>query len=676
MPEDRRLAAIMFTDIVGYTALMGKDEDRAFETLRINKKIHTELIEKHNGTLIKEMGDGILVSFHSSLNAVRCAIEIQTESKRQEIPLKIGIHEGDMVFAGDDVLGDGVNIASRLEAITETGAITISEAIYRNIKNKPGIYTTFLEEKLLKNVDEPVKVYQVSDEEISVGIKKPEKPVGLARMKWVYIIAAAGILLIAAVLIWKFVPGSEKMPPSSETVTEISIAVLPFKNLSNDPDQEWLVAGQHETLITELSKLSQVEPLLRVIGSYTVNSFKNYEKSLSEIAQEINVDYLVEGFISGIEDSITLQLRLIQALPEERIVLAQSFTGDISNILRLFSNIAGQMAQKMNLDISEEDEEKLQSSRTVNPEAYKAYLRGMYHLNMDTPEDKEIGLAYLFEAVRIDPGEPFAYAGLALGYIEIAHGPLGTEDDLIKAEAAANQALKLDTTLAEIYAALAPVYLLKTWEFEKAERYFIKALELNPNMALTRWYYAWTLFLFGRMEEAIVENELAQKLDPFNPNITAHLGLLYRIDGRYEDAIQEALKSLEIEKDYQMGYYVLGEAYLAMGRTDDAIEVYKKLVELYPWWNWALGNTYAISGHRDEAEKILNELEKSEINPFGALGLTLLYGALGKMDEAFKWLAYEPHHGMVSWVAVPPWSEPFRDDPRFEDFLKRLNLPD
>jgi len=129
-------------------------------------------------------------------------------------------------------------------------------------------------------------------------------------------------------------------------------------------------------------------------------------------------------------------------------------------------------------------------------------------------------------------------------------------------------------------------------------------------------------------------------------------------------------------KDYQMGYYILGEAYLAMGRIDDAIEVYKKLVELYPWWNWALGTTYAISGHRDEAEKILNELEKSEVNPFSALGLTLLYGALGKMDEAFKWLAYEPHHGWVSWVAVPPWSESFRDDPRFEDFLKRLNLPD
>jgi len=137
--QERRLAAIMFTDIVGYTALMGKDEDSAFETLRINKEIHIRLIDKYRGTLIKEMGDGILVSFNSSSDAVRCAFEIQNESKAKEIPLKIGIHEGEMVFAGDDVLGDGVNIASRLEAVTETGNITISEAIYRNVKNKPGI---------------------------------------------------------------------------------------------------------------------------------------------------------------------------------------------------------------------------------------------------------------------------------------------------------------------------------------------------------------------------------------------------------------------------------------------------------------------------------------------------------------------------------------------------------
>ena len=675
MPEDRRLAAIMFTDIVGYTALMGRDEDKAFEILRINKEIHTHLIEKYQGTLIKEMGDGILISFNSSLKAVRCAIEVQSECKKKEIPLKIGIHEGDMVFAGDDVWGDGVNIASRLEGITETGNISISEAIYRNVKNKSGIYTAFLEEKVLKNVDEPVKIYQVSGQEITIERKKADKPSKSISKKGIFIVTAIGILLVIAIIFWKLIPSGQQDVTKLTASFEKSIAVLPFKNLSSDPDQEWLVAGQHETLITEISKLSQVEPLLRVIGSFTVNSFKNSEKSLPEIAQEINVDYLVEGSISAIEDSISLQLRLIQALPEESIVLAQSFSGDISNIFRLYSNIAGQIAQKINPDIFAKDNVKLQSARTVNPEAYKAYLRGMYHLNMNTPEDKEKGLAYLHEAVSIDPGEPFAYAGLAQGYFQIAHGPLATGDDIIKAEAAANQAIKLDTSLAEVYDVMAKVYLYH-WEFEKAEKYLIKALELDPNMALTRWWYAWTLVLFGRMEEAIIEHELAQKIDPFHPIITQQLAELYCWAGQYEDALREAQKLLESVKNYQRGYYNLGLIYLAMGRTEDAIEAHKKLVELNPGWKFALGITYAKSGHRDEAEKILNELEKSEVSQLGALDLIRLNDALGKTDDAFKWLAYEPHHIILPWVAVFPYfSKPFRDDPRFEDFVKQLNLP-
>jgi tetratricopeptide (TPR) repeat protein len=529
-------------------------------------------------------------------------------------------------------------------------------------------------ETTFKNVDEPIKVYRVlleDDLDDQPGFdEKEKKPKG--KMLY-FILAGLMIIIIGIVLFWKFY--------STKNVIEldkaVAVGVLPFKNLNNDTDQEWLVAGQRETLITELSKLSQVEPLLRVIGSYTMNSFGGSEKSLSDIAREIPVDYLVEGFISVIEDSISLQLRLIQALPEERTVLGEIFTSDISNIFRLYSNIAGQIAQKMNLDISTDEKEKLTSPRTVNPEAYKAYLRGMYHLNMDTPEDKEKGLAYLHEAISIDPGEPFAYAGLAQGYIEIAHGPLGTEDDLIKAEAAANQAIKLDTSLAEIYAVMAEVNLFQRWEWEKAEGYFKKSIELDPNLALTRWFYAWTLFLLGRTEEAIIENERAQKIDPFHPNITVHLGALYYYVGRYEDALREALKSLEIVKDYPGGYNALGRIYLAMGRTDDAIEVHKKLVELYPRMKWVLGSTYVKSGHREEAEKILHELENSEVNEWNAFQLAMMYGALGKMDEAFKWLAYEPHTAWLPWVAViPDWSKPFRDDPRFEDFLKRLNLPD
>ena len=205
--QERRLAAIMFTDIVGYTALMGSDEDRAFEVLARNHTIHKTLIKKHNGTLIKEIGDGTLASFPLASNAVRCAMDIQREAKSLKIPLKIGIHEGEMVFAGSDVLGDGVNIASRLQEDAQEGCINISGSVYRDIKNKAGIKTEFIEEKSFKNVDEPIKVYKVHckkavEEEKSTQNQEPQK----SGNKWPYYIITVIVVLIVSILIWYNIP--------------------------------------------------------------------------------------------------------------------------------------------------------------------------------------------------------------------------------------------------------------------------------------------------------------------------------------------------------------------------------------------------------------------------------------------------------------------------------------
>ena len=203
MPEDRRHAAIMFTDIVGYTALMGRDEDAAFDMLARNHALHEALIEKHHGILIKEVGDGTLASFPLASNAVRCAIDIQKEAKAQDIPLKIGIHEGEMVFAGTDVLGDGVNIASRLQEDAKEGCINISAAVYSNIKNKVDIQTTKIGEKFFKNVDEPVKVYEVHCEKEAVQEALPEKT---QNKRLYYAISGILVLIVAVVLIWFIYP--------------------------------------------------------------------------------------------------------------------------------------------------------------------------------------------------------------------------------------------------------------------------------------------------------------------------------------------------------------------------------------------------------------------------------------------------------------------------------------
>ncbi len=514
--------------------------------------------------------------------------------------------------------------------------------------------------------------------------KEDEKGVGgfriLLKKPWFSIpgVVVFGLLIFSAVrYVYQHNTEDTAFPNISAAMQlpEVSLAVLPFTSFTGSSDQDWVIAGQHETLIHELSRVSQLRPL-RIISRSTVDAFKNYDKPIAEIAREINVDYLVETSVLASEDSVTLQLRLIHLVPEESIVWAETSSSDFSHILGFYSGLAFEIARRVNLALSPDEEEVIGNDRQINPECYKAYLRGMYQLNLLTQEGTEKGLEYLHEAVRIDPAEPFAYAGLALGYLEVAHSPLDPGDALTKAEAAASQAFKLDTTMAEIYTSLGEVYLYELWKFNLAREYFEKALRINPNLAIAHYHFAWALYLFGDVEGAIREHLLAQKYDPFNPLHFAWMGILYYVNGQMEEAFEVVRESFELQKDYAAGYYVLGLTYLQDGNTEKAIETHRKLAELYPWWKWGLGYTYAVTGHIAEAEEIIDQLESEDPNGWIAYGLSQIYAGLGRMDEAFKWLNYEPHHAFTAWAAVLPAFKGLRKDPRFEEFLKELNLPD
>jgi TolB-like protein/Flp pilus assembly protein TadD len=457
--------------------------------------------------------------------------------------------------------------------------------------------------------------------------------------------------------------------------SEKSIVVLPFKNLTGKPDQDYLVEGQHDVLITELSKISQVKAL-RVLSGQTASTFANTDRSIPEIAKESNVDYIIEGSVLDFGDSVTLNLRLLQAFPKEKPLWAQTYKSDMRNVIKLYNNIAGQIAQKIDLGLTPQNLVKLPSIRQINPETYKSYLRGMYNLKQGTPESIKKGFEYLNEAIRLDPADPFAYTALAHGYFETAHGTAAIDDAIDKGAAAAFQAIKLDTTMAETYATLGAAYLLSLWKVDEAEKYFRKAISLDPNLAWTHFYYAWTLYLVGRKDEALIQHELAKKYDPFDQDISAQLSFMYTLDGYYDKAIKEALNSLEILKDNSQGLWALGDVYRESGRINEAIETHKKLAEKYPEWKWVLGCTYAMTGKCDEAEKILAEMNKSEVNSWVAFGLIALNAALNKKDEAFKWLDYEPHHEWLPWVVADlPWFNNLHGDPRFDEFVKKLNLP-
>lgn len=449
-----------------------------------------------------------------------------------------------------------------------------------------------------------------------------------------------------------------------------SIAVLPFSNYTGDESQDFLVFGIHDALIGELGELTS----LRVVSKTSVLAYKDSDKAIKQIASELEVEAIIEASVLFVNGQIRIQLKLFRAYPEEKQLLAQAFDVEMGNILNLYSQVIRKIAQEIQLTLSPRQEIQIAERREVNPECYKAYLRGRYHLYQLTEEGMKKGLEYLYEAIRIDPAEPFAYAGLALGYMEIAHGPLNPGDACVKAEWAAREALKLGPDLAETLLALAELCIYYTWKFDDGERYFKRALEINPNLSLAHYHYSWLLFLLGRNEEAIVEHELAQRCDPFNPMITAFTGALYGYLGRYEDAIGEAHKSFEIQKDCPDGYYVLGETYLAMGKEDEAIAAHKKLAEVDPVWKWWYGYMLAITNHHEKAEKVLKELLNEKMTSWKAMGIAVIFGALGELDKAWEWISYEPSHAWIPWVAVMPMWKPLYNDPRFDEFVKELNL--
>ncbi|HEY5689916.1 MAG TPA: adenylate/guanylate cyclase domain-containing protein, partial [Cyclobacteriaceae bacterium] len=328
MPKQiHRHAAIVFTDIVGYTAMMGKDEARAVEVLHLNKAIHLRIIPRFNGNLIKEVGDGMLISFDLASDAVRCSIELQKECMEQHIPLKIGIHEGETLFEDGDIIGDSVNIASRLQVIAPPGGIYISETVNYNIENKRGIEARFVKQETLKNVNHPVRIYQVN-------MGPAGKPVsGKIRKKILYY-SLGGFLVIAfSVLTWTL------MPRQQAGEVKKSIAVLPFDNESADEENQYFVNGMMEDIRNNLSKISD----LQVKSKVSVNKYHKTNLSSKEIGRELDANYLLEGTVQKQGTLVKIHAQLIHAETDNHI-WADTYQADIADPKEVF-NIQSDIAQ-------------------------------------------------------------------------------------------------------------------------------------------------------------------------------------------------------------------------------------------------------------------------------------------------------------------------------------------
>ena len=450
-----------------------------------------------------------------------------------------------------------------------------------------------------------------------------------------------------------------------------SLAVLPLVHNPEDSNKNFIANGIQESLIWDFGQLFP----LKVISENSTINYLNSNKSIKQIAHELGVEAILNGSITEHSDSLFFNLKLVKVFPLKREIWSSKFTCHVDNAIKGQNTVLKEIAKKIKIDLSPDLETKLLERANINIETHKAYVRGMYYINKSTKEDFSKGIAHLNRAIEIDPANPLAYTGLAMGYAMIGHGPNPSVRIWKRGKAAALRAIKLDSTLAQAHAALAIIKNYNEWDWEGAEKAFLRSIEINPNMVDAHFYYAWYLAIFGRFDEAIKEHLLAKKLDPLTPIYSADLGSLYYWAGFKDKALTEAKQALELDPEFGHGWWVLGNVYVAKGMFSEAIKAHMKAYEINPVWKWALGCTYAMSGNLQRAREILEEIKTSDTSPRRRFGMAFINVTLGDIDEAFRLLNQEPPDVWLPWIRTWPEFKPLREDPRFNELLVKYNLP-
>ncbi|MFQ6109654.1 MAG: protein kinase, partial [Candidatus Aminicenantales bacterium] len=540
--------------------------------------------------------------------------------------------------------------------------MSIEQVVSKALEKNPDKRYQHLEELLddLKSISEGIV-----PEEIKARMRKAKL---IRRKKAIFYAGIAGFLIIMTVIALSLFTGR------AEAID--SIAVLPLENLSGDPEQDPIAEGIHDALITDLARLG----LKRVIARSTVMRFKGKNTPPKKIAQELNVKRLITGTVVRSEDRVRITVQLINPTTEAQ-EWAQNYERDLRDILSLQNEIVSAITREVKLQLTPQEKARLASAPTVNPEAHIAYLKGRSFLNKLTPEGIEKGLEYLQQAIDKDPANPLPYAGLALGYCTIGHGPSPPPDAFSRAKEAALKAKELGGTLAETEAALVMIYLYFEWDWADAEQAFQHALALNPSLADAHRNYSWYLFMAGKRDEALAEMKRAIEVDPLTPLWLSDLAWQYWSLGRYEEAIDAARQALELDPNFDQALWNLGNLYAEQGRYEEAIALHQKLSTLSPEWKWALVNTYCLAGRKDEARKMLANFLGGEPKPTGAWDawfLVEIYASLGEKEEAFLWLesAFKERNSLLPWLRENPGYAPLRSDPRFQDVVRRMKLPE
>ncbi len=455
-----------------------------------------------------------------------------------------------------------------------------------------------------------------------------------------------------------------------------SVAVLPFENATRDPNAEYLSDGIAESLINRLSQLSN----LKVMSSSSVFRYKGKEQDAQKVGNELNVRAVLTGSVKQVGDQLVINVSLDDARDNHRI-WGEQYVRKFADILAVQSEIAQEVSSNLRVKLTNADERQLAKRYTENVEAYQLYLKGMYQWKKHTLKDLQKGIEYFNQALEIDPNYALAYFGLSASYGVLGNAYLPPNENFPKAKAYAAKALAIDDTLSEAHTAMGAVRLLYDWNWAETEKEFKRAQTLNPNNADAHQMYAAYLEAMGRFDEAQAEAKRAQELDPLSPMFGTEVGFTFYFAHRYDEAIAQFQKTINLEPRNADAYQYLGQAYEQKQMYAQAIETYQKgmaQAERHPFLIAALGHAYALSGERNKAQQTLAELrEMSKQHYVSPYLFAVVYLGLGDKDQTFAWLdkAFQDRSFFMIWLKVEPQFDSLRDEPRFQDLLRRVGLP-
>nr|WP_158526733.1 adenylate/guanylate cyclase domain-containing protein [Olleya aquimaris] len=633
----------MFTDIVGYTSLMAKDEGLALKTLDENRLIHRTIIKKYDGEFIKELGDGVLAIFSTATDAVSAAAEIHLATKlNAHLNIRIGLHLSEIIYENGDIFGDGVNIASRVEPKAPSGGTYITQAVQSNLYNKKGINTEYVGELSFKNVAQDMKIYQVlvtDDFESIVNIQ------------------------------------ADAFNFNNNDALKKSIAVMPFLNMTADPDQDYFCEGIAEDILIILSNVKD----LKIVGRSSSFQFKNSELSQKEIGAILNVNHILEGSVRRSGNRLRINAHLIN-ITENRQIWAERYDRELTDIFEIQDDIASKISKKLKVTL-------LDNTKKVNPvnmEAYEMLLKGRYY------EDKFIqgfdkALTCYTRAIELEPDYAEAYSALAnihfLYTMYLIHPP---RDGFKRAQHYANKALSINNEIAEAHFLIGQINFWHHWDFHAAKEQYIKATQASvpfyfTGVTMDPWYYA---FVEGDYEKAVNTTLTIMETNPLSYFYQFLLSCYYTW-GRQPHKAREVLNNLLLAiPNHSDAQRLLAYNSLLENDSERAITEARKAVELAHGLGWSqitLSIALAQHGDKEEAFTILNNLQSNQdqvnISP---LGIGLIYTYLNDFDNAFLYLNKAIVYKDIWMVSLKygPEFDPLRSDPRFDLLLEQIGYPE